>query len=326
MNDWRILLLHTRQETLLKRAFETAFPDRTLSVHVPALGEEKKCWMVSKPNLVDYFRRQVYDSGIWSGRVLTIYGDGNFHHYTYPLTRLACDRRGLHSWDWTYFHFDNHRDDWGRRRPSGEPYKLTCAGFVDSIAHDHRAIPFMVGPDVYAKKDSQGYLINGQKIPIYHNRFPKYLQESKRWTNNSELSGDTDPRRLPVRRDLEETPTESYISFDLDLLPVEEIVTNYDQNPRMSLRHLIRQVERVREYKRIFSADILGFPDDCHHSLSALTMIILARKLMGLGVKSLLEHHTHLKQRQAKITSRVAFADRNRQSPIEEGELMEVLT
>jgi len=324
MNDWRILLLHTRQETLLKRAFEVGFPDRTLSLHGPALGVNNKCYIADKKDLVDYFRRQVYDSGVWSGRVLTIYGDGNYHHYTYPLTRLACNRRGLHSWDWTYFHFDNHRDDWGPRRENGEAYYLTCAGFVDSIAHDHRAIPFMVGPNAYAKKDSNGYLINGQKIPIYNNSFTQRQQKIFLREGRLPDFSVSNARKLPVRRDLEETPTESYLSFDLDVLPVEEIVTNYDQGD-MTLRDLLRQVERVREYKRIFSADILGFPDDCHHPLSVLTTTILARKVMGLGVKQLLEYHTHVKRLQASLPKPVDFSNRERESPIVEEELMEVL-
>jgi hypothetical protein len=79
----------------------------------------------------------------------------------------------------------------------------------------------------------------------------------------------------------------------------------------------------VREHKRIFSADILGLPDDCDHPLSVLTMLILARKIMGMGMSRLFEYHSYAKRRQAGF--RIPVNDRDRTSPIEEGELMELL-
>jgi len=324
MDNWTILLLHTRRETLLKRVFERAFPEKVISLHVPALGE-RHYW--TKRDLVDYFRRNVYDPGIWKGRVLTVYGDGEFHHYTYALTRLAANRRGLHSWDWTYFHLDNHRDDWSKRsRGNGEPSSLNCASFVDSIAHDHRAIPFMVGPVVYARKDSLGYLFHGQRIPIYNNQFPMHQQLSKYWGDGDSLWGKTDQRSLPDIGDLLETPREAYLSFDLDLLANSEIVTNFDQG-YVTLRRLCEIVELIRAYKRIFSADILGFPDKCHHGLSVLTVLILARKVLGLGVDKLLDYHD-----QAKRTQQVMYRGQpeqlrviTRRSPIHEEDLIERL-
>jgi len=325
-NDWKIVLLHSEKNTLLKRAFETSFGDRVLSLHVPALGEEDKYgYRTTRGALMKYFRRQVYDSGIWDGRVLTIYGNGEFHHSTYALTQFARERRGLgyDGRDWTYFHFDQHRDDWGRRRADGEANHIDCASFVDQIAYHHQAVPFMVGPSVYAKKDSQGYRISGQEIPIYSNQFSKAMQESKGWRSDSVLDGWTDARRLPTRRDLSETPTPSYLSFDLDLLSTTEIVTNYDQNETMTLRSLVPILDRVREHKRIFSADILGLPDDCDHPLSVLTMLVLARKIMGMGMSRLFEYHSYAKRRQAGF--RIPVDDRDRTSPIEEGELMELL-
>ena len=300
-----------------------AFPGRVVSLSVPALDKERYSYATQRPTLLNYFQRQVYDPGLWNSRVLTIYGSGQLHHCTYALTRFAIERRGLHNFDWTYFHFDQHRDDWGRRSVNGLPYRLSCSSFVDILAHDHRAIPFMVGPDVYAKKDSRGYNISGTHIPIYNNQFPKSLQESRTWTSDSLLQGVTNARRLPSRRDLSETPTESYLSFDLDLLSPTEIVTDYDQNRDMTLRALLPILDRVREYKRIFSADILGFPDGANHPLSALTMVILARKLMGLSIRTLLAYHTHAKHRQAGQS--VDLEDTDRESPIQEGELLEVL-
>lgn len=89
-------------------------------------------------------------------------------------------------------------------------------------------------------------------------------------------------------------------------------------------------LDHIRPFKRIFSADILGFPEERHHSLSVLTMIILARKIMGLGAKRLLEYHTLAKRTQAaRLNSRSGFQEQmdqvDRESPIEEGDLLEVL-
>ena len=331
MSDWQIVILHTRRNTLLKRSIEAAFPGRVASIHVPALRSDWYCDNASQSDVLSYFRRNVYDSGLWNGRVLTIYGDGEFHHYTYALTRLAAERRGLESPDlnWTYFHLDNHRDDWGHRPPNGYSPTINCANFVDSIAYDHGAVPFMIGPQAYPKKDSRGYRIRGTEIPIYSNYFTKDLQESWHWPSNawSHLEYAYTGVELPSTRDLRDTPIPTYLSFDLDVLAQSEIVTNFDQNEHMTLRRLCQILDRIKAHKRVFSADILGFPDTCHHPLSILTVIILARKVMGFGIKKLLAYHGWLKQKQsASITNGyVDLGDQGRKGPIEEEELMAVI-
>ncbi len=339
MDDWQIVLLHTRQTTLLQRTFEAAFPGRVTSMYLPELGRQRKR-DVSKRTLVNYFKRHVSDQGIWKNRVLTVYGDGNFHHWTYALTRLALDRRNMGRW--TYFHFDQHRDDWGEYDSQGLKPELDCANFVDQIAHDYSGTPFMVGPETNPRRDSRGYTICGKNIPLYHNYFTQKLQRSKTWISNAVPAAQTG-LELPAAADLQSTPTESYLSFDLDLLSHSEIVTNYDQNDDMTLRRVCHILDKVRPYKRIFSADLLGFPDGNRtHALSVLTMIILARKIMGLGTKQLLKYHTQAKRRQAAYFNRdvwipcsdgsQSMADYwshlegdSRESPIEEGELLEVL-
>ncbi|MCI0529565.1 MAG: hypothetical protein L0Y56_19155, partial [Nitrospira sp.] len=297
---------------------------RVVSLYVPGLGTQRKRF-VSKEELVDYFQRRVFDPGIWNSRVLTVYGDGEFHHFTYALTRLALNRhRPGH---WTYFHFDNHRDDWGNRGRDGYKEELDCASFVDQISHDYNATPFMVGPDVYAKKDAAGYLIRGRRIPIYSNFFTKELQRSRQWANNVALQGLQTGVELPASADLRSTPTETYLSFDLDLLARSEIVTNFDQNDGATLQRLCQILDKIRPFKRVFSADILGFPDTCHHPLSALTILILARKVMGLGTDRLLSYHGHLKQKQAGLVTAgvVELTEKDRVSPLSEGELLEVV-
>ncbi len=327
---WRILLMHTRRNTLLKRAFEAAFPDLVHPMHVPALGTDWYCEEATQDDILSYFRRHVYDAGLWDGRLLTVYGDGNFHHYTYALTRLAAEQRGLEGpeQNWTYFHFDQHRDDWGARLYDGTSEYLDCGNFVDSICHDHGAIPFMVGPEAYPFKDSIGYRMNGTEIPIYSNYFTKKMQESKDWKRTRSLRRFFTGVELPSTADLRSTPTSAYLSFDLDLLAQSEIVTNYDQNEEATTRRVCQILDKIRPHKRVFSADILGLPDDTHHPLSVLTMIIIARKIMGMGTKKLLAYQGWLKQKQAALITNgyIYLDDRERESPIEEGELLEVLS
>lgn len=329
MGNWQIVLLHTRETTLLQRAFEAAFPGRVVSLFVPELSRERKR-NVAKKTLVNYFQREVFDPGIWKSRVLTVFGNGDFHHWTYALTRLALDRRNMG--EWTYFHFDQHRDDWGQPDSQGLKSELNCASFVDQIAHDYSGTPFMVGPIVYPRRDAGGYLICGKHIPLYHNWFTQELQRSRRWRTNTRPSSQTG-LELPSAKDLRTTPIQSYLSFDLDLLAHSEMVTNYDQNDDMTLRRVCQILDKVRPYKRVFSADIMGFPDwNQTHALSALTVIILARKIMGLGTKRLLKYHTYAKRRQAAGLNGWSvngywwdLEDKKRSSPIEEGELLEVL-
>lgn len=346
MTNWQIVLLHTQKSTLLKRAFEAAFPGQVTSIHVPALGQDGYREDLDPKELVTYFRRKVFDPGLWNGRVLTVYGDGEFHHYTYALTKLSAELRGLddpEERNWTYFHFDNHRDDWGTRERDGYTPTLNCASFVDPLVYDQGAVPFMIGPDPYPKKDSRGYRIRGKEIPIYHNWFTKARQRSREWKHNAapeeRVGGE-----LPAVPDLRETPTPSYFSFDLDLLSPTEIATNFDQNYWVTVRRLCTVLDRLRPFKRVFGADILGFPDRCQHALSALTMIILARKILGLSVERFLEEHTRAKRRQAGLMGLDAqgrlkhvpgkrahahtfttWLDPNRPSPISEGELLEIV-
>lgn len=327
MNDWRVVILHTHRKTLLTRIIETAFPGRVVSICIPVL---KNAWYCDKKYLLDYFQRYVYDPEIWRGRVLTIYGTGHHHHFTYALTKLALRRRGLGEFNWTYFHWDNHRDDWGHRDRNGQPLQLDCANFVDSIAHDHQGIPFLIGPDCEPLKDSRGYQVEGIHIPIYHNFLTKRLQRSKQWTNNRLIPGNTG-LEFPSVNDLRATPTRSYLSFDLDLLARSEVVSHFDQNDSMTLRRVCRMLDHVRPFKKIFGADILGYPDAYfHHPLSVLTIIILARKIMGLGIKHLLDYHTYAKRIQAaSLNINYNFWEemerQQRESPIVEEELMEIL-
>lgn len=329
MDNWLVVVLHNQPDSILKDVFETAFPKgRVVSLFRPGLWDHS--WTPTGPEMVDWFRRRIYDPGIWRHRVLTVYESGYYHHYTYALSRLAAKRRGLlerEAWNWTYFHFDNHRDDYefADREKHGRSSFLSYGNFVDSLAYDHGALPFLIGPNVYPEHDARGYLINRFHIPIYSNSFPRRVARSRNWQGHRRYP--TTGTHLPCQEDLVNTPQDAYLSFDLDVLAPSEIVTDFDQNEYMTLRRLCQIVDRVREHKRVFGADLLGLPHPYPHPLSVLTMLILARKVMGMGISKLLAHHTHAKRLQSLAQAKDAhlLGRRNRKSPLSKAELLEII-
>ena len=330
--DWNILLLHSKRETLLKTALEAAFPGKVISLFRPGLNDP---WMSECPTTNEvwkYFRTRVFNPSIWSRRVLTIYGSGSLHHYTHSLTRLSTERRGFdpEKLEWTYAHFDNHRDTWLDHSRGGN--SINCGGFVDLIARDHGGVPFLIGTDVYPRKDIKGYSFSGRKIPIFSNYFSSKIKRKFPWHTyrGPGLRSFTYATQLPSEEDLLLTPRPSYLSFDLDVLRSTELVSDFDHHHYMTLRRLCQIVDKVRGYKSIFGADILGMPDNCYHPLSALTVVILAKKILGGGIKNLLSFHTHAKRVQAPLIRQYKNIykfedDHERPSPITESQLLEVL-
>jgi hypothetical protein len=113
----------------------------------------------------------------------------------------------------------------------------------------------------------------------------------------------------------------------LDLLPYSEMSTDYDQNEAMSLRRLCQILNRVRRYKQVFGADLLGASEEYDHPLSCLTMVILARKILGLGTKRLLRHHARAKQQQLRVCGPHDnyFDDEDRDRLLTSEQLLEIL-
>lgn len=335
-SNWLILILHTRPKSILKDAFETAFPDgRVVSLFRPGLWDTE--WMPTGPEMIDWFQRRVFDPGIWRHRVLTVYETGEYHHYTYALSYFAARRRALleqAGQNWTYFHFDNHRDDYefeGRQELGFSPY-INFANFVDSLAYDHGAIPFLIGPDIYPDHDREGYRIRGTHIPIYSNYFKGSERAPGVWAGSPATKGLMHRglftgAEMPSTQDLQATPRNAYLSFDLDVLSPTEMVTDYDQNYSMTLRRLISIASKVMSHKRVFGADILGLPHEYEHPLSVLNIVILARHIMGMGTSRLLSHQGSAKRKQARWLSRGngILRDPHRPSPINRDELMEIL-
>lgn len=164
-------------------------------------------------------------------KTLAIYGSGRFHHYTYGLCK-AADRL---SDGYCYIHFDHH-DDYA----ANNPQRLECGSFVNAILEDTHAT---------------SAIFIGTSIP---------------WTNSIysiDCSGkeQTSPS---LEKILKKTTRDVYLSFDLDVMDMSEITTDYFGGD-MEANELVRLIKMIKGKKRIISADILGYSRnglDCYYN------------------------------------------------------------
>lgn len=173
------------------------------------------------------------------GPVLAVYGSGYFHHYTYGLTAAASRL----SEEFCYIHFDAHIDCFPMRRVRIDG-TVVYSDFVEDIvkdeSHNAREV-IMVGSFLGGFDWCKG-------IPYA----PLRLLDKKL---NSE-EGLEDLAEL-----LDATCHDVYISFDLDVTPADEILTDWRDWERGNLRkkQLMKMLSLIKEKKNIIGADILGF-------------------------------------------------------------------
>lgn len=163
-------------------------------------------------------------------RVLALYGHGGYHFFTYGLLRRAG---GLVD-DMGYIHIDHHHDSWF------VDYKtLSCGAFVKQIYFDTRVC------------DSKGGLLylgndGGASKGI--------------WLQNA-LFGEelTEGINLEKRLELMKVP-DVYVTIDLDVMHKEEVRTAFERG-NLRLNELNSILKKIKQQKRIISADICGFAE-----------------------------------------------------------------
>ncbi len=158
--------------------------------------------------------------------ILTLYGHGRFHHYTYGLCSLLADKR---SSGYTYIHIDQHHDMW-----SDSIGSINCGRFTRSLLYDTNAENVLLTGIRTIDDDCKGKDI--LHVPCkegYEKMFKKTL---------------------------ENVSSEVYVSIDLDVLQFHQMQTGWSKG-LMSFSGLSNIVEMILSSKKIIGADILGWDD-----------------------------------------------------------------
>ena len=201
------------------------------------------------------------------GKILTIYGHGDFHHYTYGLCNTIAKTR---SDDYAYIHIDNHPD-----ARYNYDCTLGCGSFVRNILEEPEAKTlFLLGNGSYL---SEQYLTVEQKTLI-------------------------DNTKRTTQRALKKIPSQDvYVSMDLDILTRKEINTGYNQG-KLKLNHMLNTIRTIKSEKNMISADMLGYDGKdrglplASYGTSLLTYATLAAEITGKDTKELKKLHTYFKK------------------------------
>lgn len=197
------------------------------------------------------------------GKILIIYGDGIYHHYTYGLCTATAYKK---SKDYIYVHTDNHTDA-GNHGIDGY---IGCGSFVEDIIKGAGAKDaLLLGP-------THG----SNELKRTHIDQPTLASEKAEEALRDKLK--------------EKLQKDVYASFDLDVMHRTEIITSYGQG-MLELKHLLKIIEVINEEKNVISADILGLSSstsyrlksECLEPVSLLTYAALAAKITGKDTKEL---------------------------------------
>ena len=191
---------------------------------------------------------------------ITLLGSGDFHHVAALLHERVRE-------PFTLVHFDNH-PDWARLAP-----RWHCGSWLNrtlALPMLQRAItlgpcsddlvnPGLKGGNLPSLGAGRLVLYPWQHAPsrIWHPIAdgPGHRYEGGRihWRNLSE-------RRLDeaISAAIDEVPTDAvWISIDKDVLPEDEVVTNWDQG-HMPLDAVLAFIGAIRTRRRLIGADICG--------------------------------------------------------------------
>jgi len=242
----------------------------------------KKIWdgRIIRKQLVhgNFFKKDIIASEIGKatdgleGRILTVYGKGNYHHYTYGLCNSIAKKR---SDDYAYIHVDRHTDS-GYSKD-----KLDCASFTKNLLEEPRAktLMFIGSDDDTGNNTSNDYALIHQK---------ELVSDSKKECVRGEL-------KKIEQKDV-------YCSFDLDVLEKSDMYTRFLQG-KIVLKDLLQIISVIQDEKRIVSADVLGYCEVCltfpgwaTREMSLLTYAAVAAKIAGKDTKELEKLHAYLKE------------------------------
>lgn len=171
-------------------------------------------------------------------RLITLYGDGGLHYFTYWL----CKDLDKKSDDYAYFHFDAHNDF-----PCPDGY-MYSGGFVEAIMrHTNAKALRYIG-----LMRSIGYVTADENASYMEEVRNKVKNFDFRWADEIRNPEDI----IPL---LENTPKDAYISIDLDVLPSREIEVDCG-NGLLEKDTLLKCLKIIKKHKTIKGMDICGLP------------------------------------------------------------------
>jgi arginase family enzyme len=227
---------------------------RTLALR--DIGPKLRLW--SRAATIELARRRIADGT--SEPAITLLGSGDFHHVAALLHERVRE-------PFTLIHFDNH-PDWVRLAP-----RWHCGSWLNrtlALPNLRRAItlgpcsedlvrPGIKGGNLAALDSGRLVLFPWQHEPsrVFHRIADgpghRYERGLIHWRNVSE-------RRLDeaISAIMGEVPTRAvWITIDKDVLPENEVVTNWDQG-LMPLDAVLRFVRALVAARRLIGADLCG--------------------------------------------------------------------
>jgi arginase family enzyme len=220
------------------------------------LAPRLRLWARSRA--IDEMRHRL--DGVDVASTIALLGSGDFHHVAALLHERVRE-------PFTLVHFDNH-PDWVRLAPHWH-----CGSWLNrTLALPHLARAVTLGPcsdDLVRPGFKGGNLraLDSGRLAL----FPWHHEPSRIWRRIADGPGhrvenglirwrNLDERSLPeaIGEALAAMPTEAvWISIDKDVLPEDEVVTNWDQG-HMPLDALLEFLRAIRARKRVIGADICG--------------------------------------------------------------------
>ena len=220
------------------------------------IGPKLRLW--SRAATIEIARRRIGESN--RETAVTLLGSGDFHHVAALLHERVRE-------PFTLIHFDNH-PDWVRLAPRwhcGSWLNRTLAlptlarAITIGPCSDDLVTPGLKGGNLAALDSGRLALFPWQHAPsrVFHRIADgpghRYERGLIHWRNVSE-------RRLDeaISTILDEIPTDAvWITIDKDVLPENEVVTNWDQR-HMPLDAVLRFVRALVSARRLIGADICG--------------------------------------------------------------------
>lgn len=163
-------------------------------------------------------------------RILAVYGNGQFHHMTYGLARLA----GRLSDEYCYIHIDQHSDYGRRYEDSNNVEHIFCGNFTGPLSTD---------TNVRGNGDNVIYVGCADSRVVCVQR--------------SEIKGGI---FSTLDEKLQKSAHDAYISIDLDIMHPSEVKTGWPLAWNTLMRdELFKLLEKIFSCKRVISADIVGY-------------------------------------------------------------------